>query len=142
MPLPRRLRAAGATPKGEYDVESAITLPARRATRSCGPRSITVTLCTPTATRACPWRGGRAYGPSACSRQRPATHYASERRARGLLTVHSTPGAGHARDAHLWASVRAPPCARVHDRHAAAHHGRGCPLARCPATQGARHHRG
>ena len=117
-PAPAPARAAGAAPKEAYDVESAITLPARRAARSCGPRSIPVTLCTPTATRACPWRGGRAHGPSECSRQCPATHHAGERRASGLLTIRSTSGSGHAGDAHLWARVWAPPCARVRDQHA------------------------
>jgi hypothetical protein len=66
--------------------------------------------------------------------QQAASRHAQRRREACWRLPHGPqrPGSGHAGEGHFWASVRAPPCARVHDRHAGAKHARGCPLARCP----------
>jgi hypothetical protein len=97
---------------------------------------------TPIATRACPWRGGRAHGPSERNGRRPATDNAGERHANVLRTVRSTYGSGHAGETHLWASVCAPLCARVRDQHGGATHVREGPLLWCPWTQVAHDRRG
>ena len=146
--LPRRLRAAGAAPKGAYEWSVRSPSP-RGGQRGRVARAVSLPPC------AHGPPGGPAPGEAAVRKairaRRAGSRHAPRRREAGQRPPDGPQPsrAGHAGEAYRWARVWAPLCARVGDQHAGVRwcgalgrRGRTTTAGRTPTGHGHKERRG